>query len=278
MKLPKLPRLLASVTIGLGFLSLGLTSLPRVWGGTRHLDPAQVVPLDLISPQQRDSVADVIANSSFHRQGAPESFPCHPKVYLSLLNEPALTLALWQDLSNESPARLWQVGPDQYQGSDGSGTSATWEFVYRTPRLHVLHVQLDYVSPHGNIQLTGRAVLVVHTEYFRHGQAENWVKHDVDLYLKIDSKGWRAVAKTARPLIEKVMEDQVQEAGWFVSLMGRLVEMYPNWACQVAERGSDIRPEVRQNFRALIQQTRRPGCFSGRPTLTEAAETPPKLR
>ena len=56
----------------------------------------------------------------------------------------------------------------------------------------------------------------------------------MDMYLKVDSKGWRALAKTARPVIENLLEDQVQEAGWFISLMGRLVEMYPNWACQVA--------------------------------------------
>src|SRR5207302_749584 len=116
--------------------------------------------------------------------------------------------------------------------------------VYRSPRLHVLMSHLNYAGPPGNVKLSGRIVVIVHTDYFRRGQSENWVRHDVDMYLKVDSKGWRALAKTARPVIENLLEDQVQEAGWFISLMGRLVEMYPNWACQVAQQAGEIRPEV----------------------------------
>src|SRR5688572_21838259 len=100
-------RRLATLTIGLGVVGAGLTAVPGARGGTRHPDPAQVVPLDRIAAEHRESLAEVISSHTFHRQGAPESFPCNPSLYLSLLNEPALTLALWQDLST-SPARLKQ--------------------------------------------------------------------------------------------------------------------------------------------------------------------------
>jgi hypothetical protein len=268
MKFSRLSLALATWTFGASLCGGGMAFEPRVEGAARHFDPARVVPLDLIAPERRDSVSEVIASHTFHRQGPADTFPCHPKLYLSLLNEPALTLALWQDLST-SPARLRQVGPDLYQGTDGSGTSATWEFLYRSPRLHVLWCNLDYVGPHGNVRLSGRIVLIVHTEYIQKSASEHWVRHDIELFAKIDSKGWRTVAKTARPLIEKLLEDQVQEAGWFISLMGRLVEMYPNWACQVAKQGPDIRPDVRRNFISLVIQTRHPGAFSGRPVLAE---------
>jgi hypothetical protein len=265
----------AILTFGASLFGGALADAPRVEGAARHYEPAQVVPLDMIAPEHRDSVAEVITAHTFHRQGSPDTFPCHPKIYLSLLNEPALTLALWQDLST-SPAKLRQVGPDRYQGTDGTGTSATWEFVYRSPRVNVLLCNLDYVGPHGNVRLNGRIVLIVHTEYIQKSATDPWVRHEVELFVKIDSKGWRAVAKTARPLIEKLLEDQVQEAGWFVSLMGRLVELYPNWACQVAQQGADIRPDVRQSFTALILQNRRPGAFTGRPALAEnEAPSPP---
>jgi hypothetical protein len=263
---------LAVTTLTLGAtLCGGLAADPRVEGAARHFEPAQIVPLDLIAPEHRESVSEVISTNTFHRQGASDTFPCHPKVYLSLLNEPALTLALWQDLA-ASPAKLRQVGPDTFQGSDGTGTSATWQFLYRSPRLHVMLSNLDYVGPHGNVKLSGRIVLVVHTEYIQKSPTDHWVRHDVEMFVKIDSKGWRALAKTGRPLIEKLLEDQVQEAGWFVSLMGRLVELYPNWACQVVKEGPDIRPDVRQNFTALITQTRRPNAFTGRPVLAENEE------
>jgi hypothetical protein len=263
---------LAVTTLTFGATLCGaLGADPRVEGAARHFEPAQIVPLDLIAPEHRETVAEIISTNTFHRQGAPDTFPCHPKVYLSLLNEPALTLGLWQDLA-ASPAKLHQVGPDTFQGSDGTGTTATWQYLYRSPRLHVMLSNLDYVGPHGNVKLSGRIVLVVHTEYIQKSPTDHWVRHDVEMFVKIDSKGWRAVAKTGRPLIEKLMEDQVQEAGWFVSLMGRLVELYPNWACQVVKMVPEIRPDVRQNFTALLVQTRRPNAFTGRPVLADDEE------
>ncbi len=240
-------------------------------------DPAQVVPMDQITPGQRANVAEVIRDYTLHRKGAPETFPCNSKVYLCLLNEPALTLALWKDLSN-SAVRLRMVGPNRYEGSDGNGASATWEFVYRSPKLHVLLCNLSYQSPRGNARLDARIVLLVHSGYYREVNGEPWVQHDVEAFVKIDSKGWKVVARTVRPVIEKLLEDQVREAGYFVSLMGRLVATYPNWACQVTMGQNEIAAEIRQRFRDIVLQTRRPGAFTGRPTLAENVDTTTRTR
>lgn len=265
-------RTLAALALGLGTIVSGGAGPLNLGGGTRHLDPAQVVPLDQIPPPHRESVAEVIRDHSFHRQGAPDTFPCHPQVYLSLINEPALTLALWQDLS-ATPARLRQVGPHRYEGADGAGTTAAWEFVYRSPRLHVLLCDLHYAGPRGNTRLEGRIVLIVRSGFFKEVNGEPWIQHDIEAFVKIDSKGWSAVARTVRPLIEKLLEDQVQEAGWFVSLMGRLVADYPNWATQVVTGQGQVSAETRQSFLALLAQTRRPGASTGRPMLADNQTT-----
>src|SRR3954454_13886413 len=114
------------IAAGLGVLTLGTSSAP---GGSD--DPAQVVPLDAIAPESRDAVAEIIRENTFHHRGDPETFPSNSRVYLSLLNEPAMTLSLWKDLS-ASPVRLEQEGPNRYQGTDGNGAAAPWEFLYRS--------------------------------------------------------------------------------------------------------------------------------------------------
>jgi hypothetical protein len=238
--------------------------------GVRHPDPSQVVPLDRIAPDFRDNVAEVIRDHTLRRQGKAETFPCNPRIYLSLLNEPTLTLALWQDLSANT-ATLRQVGPNRYEGTDGAGTRASWTYLLRSPRLHVLFCDLDYTSPRGNAHLTGRIVLVVRSGFFKETSGEHWIQQEIEAFVKIDSKGWKAVAATVRPLIEKLLEDQVQEAGWFVSLMGRLVEMYPNWATSVTVNQAHIHPDTRRSFQQLVAQTRRPNASSGRPTLADNA-------
>ncbi len=264
-----------------GLLAFAAICLSLATGGTvcladtRAIDPAQVVPIDQIAPEHRESVAEVIRDPTFHRKGAPETFPCNSKVYLCLLNEPGLTLALWKDLS-ASQVKLKQVGPNRYEGTDGNGASAVWDFAYRSPKLHVLSCNLNYTTPRGSARLEARIVLVVHAGFYREVNGEPWVQHDIEAFVKVDSKGWKAVARTLRPVLEKVLEDQVREAGYFVSLMGRLVAMYPNWACQVTMSQADIAADTCQKFRAIVIQNRRPGAFTGRPTLAEKAE--PKLQ
>ena len=234
--------------------------------GGRHIEPSQVVPLDQIAPEYRSQVAEVIAEHTFHRQGDVDTFACPSSLYLSLLNEPHVTVALWKDLG-DSPVQLQKVGPNRYDGDDGSGSSATWEFVLRSARMHVLLARFNFVSPHGNARLEARIVLVVNTAYLKDGKDEPYVQHNVDAYVKVDSRGWKAVARTMRPVVERILEDQVKEAGFFISLMGRLVQTYPVWASEVVSRQTGLDAETRQRFLNVIVQARRPGSSNGRPVV-----------
>jgi hypothetical protein len=245
--------------------------------GPRTPDPTQILPLTSLSPEHQISVAEVIRDHTIHRKGPTDSFPCHSQVYLNLLNEPAITLALWKDLA-ESPVQLQQISPGKYVGSDGNGASATWEFAYRSAKMHVFHSNLDYKSPRGNTHLQGRIVLIVRSGFYRESNGEPYVQHDIEAFVKVDSKGWKTLARTVRPILEKVLEEQVQEAGLFVSLMGRLVETYPNWAVQIATTKSIASEEAKNTFRDVVVQNRRKNAASGRPTMMTNAAPPPAQR
>lgn len=253
-------------------LALLVWSMPSQAGLGRRIDPAQVLPLEQVPAGYRESVVEVIRDHTFHRQGSPESFPCHSGLYLSLLNEPVLTLALWKDLSSSS-VQLQRIGADRYQGTDGVGTTATWDYVLRSPRLHVLLASLSYSGPRSNAHIDARIVLIVHAGYFREVNGESYVQHDVEAFVKVDSKGWKTLARTLRPVVDRVLEDQVREAGQFVSLMSRLVVMYPSWATQVALAQQDLDVEARSRFRDLVAQNRRPGASGGRPVVVADSGT-----
>jgi hypothetical protein len=252
---------LIMVTAAMALPSAGLGA-----GLGRRTEPAQVLPLDQLPGGYRETVAEVIRDHTFHRQGEPESFPCNAGLYLSLINEPILTFSLWKDLA-ESPVQLRKITANRYQGEDGAGATATWDFVLRTPRLHVLLAYINYVSPHGTARIDARIVLIVHTGYYREVNSEPFVQHDVEAFVKVDSKGWKTLARTVRPMIDRVLEEQIREAGQFVSLMSRLVVTYPNWASQVAANQPDLDSETRTRFREIVAQNRRPGASSGRPVV-----------
>jgi hypothetical protein len=239
---------------------------PAATAATGKVDPATVVPMHLIAPDHQATVAEVIRSPSFHRKGAPDTFPANPRIYLTLVNQPVLTLALWKDLA-ASPAELRQVGPDTYSGSDGDGTSAVWQYLVRGPQAHVLLCNIQYAAPRGGPRLDGRLVLVVRSSFLKEPTGEPWVRHEIEVFAKVDSRGWRAVAATLRPVVERVLKEQVDEAGLFVSLMARLVEVYPDWAAGVARAHPGLTAESRDEFVQLVQETRRPGAFAGRPVV-----------
>lgn len=259
------------VAAGAVFLLTGVGA-ESARAGDRHPDPSSIIPMEQVAPERRDAVAEVIREHTFSKRGATDTFPCNPRLYLALLNDPAITLALWQDLSS-TPAKLQQLGPNLYQGNDGNGATATWEYVLRSPRLHVMFCDLDYTGPRGNAKLKGRIVLLVRTGYLKEVNGEPWVQHDVEAFVKIDTKGWRAVATSVRPILERILAEQVEEAGWFVSLMGRLVETYPDWAAQTTLSQAHIPMTTRTQFRDLVVQVRKPNAQTGRPSVTDAAVT-----
>ena len=261
-----------------GVMVLGAaTSQARGGLGSRAIDPAQFVPLHRIIPERREVVAEVIREHTFHRQGEPDVFPCPSSLYLSLVGEPAATVALWKDLS-DSPVQLQKVAPNRYEGTDGSGSSAVWEFVLRSPQLHILLAFFNYVSPHGNARIDARIVLIVSSTYHRDSNQESWVQHTVEAFVKVDSKGWKALARTVRPMLERILEDQVREAGHFVSLMSRLVIAYPNWASQVVASQATLDATTRQRFCDVVARTRRPGASTGRPVIVQNPPDAPESR
>jgi hypothetical protein len=242
-------------------------------GSSRHPDPAQIVPMDQLAPEHREIVTEVIRDHTFHRLGESEVFAGTGNLYLTLLNEPLVPLSLWKDLS-DSPVQLQKVGPNRYEGTDGAGSTAVWDFVLRTPRLHVLLAYFNYVSPRGNARVDARIVLLVHSSYRRDGNNEPWIQHEVEAYVKVDSKAWKALARTVRPLIERILEDQVREAGYFISLMSRLVVTYPDWACRVVASQPAIDAASRQRFQEIVNQSRKPGASRGRPMVAQNVPAP----
>jgi hypothetical protein len=238
----------------------------------RRIDPAQILPLDQVRAEYRENVSEVIRDHTFHRLGEAESFPCSSSLYLSLVNEPLLTLALWKDLADSS-VQLRKISADRYQGEDGAGTSATWDFVLRSPRLHVMLAYLSYSGPKSNTRIDARVVLVVRTGYYREVNKQPYIQHNVEVFVKVDSKGWKTLARTIRPVVERVLSDQVDEAGHFISLMTRLVVTYPNWAVQVAAGQPALDEATRGRFREIVAQDRRPNASDGRPVVMADADS-----
>jgi hypothetical protein len=181
-------------------------------------DAKALIPWKKLDEKTRTKLEEVVEQPTVYHRTPSEVFACSPELYLLLLNEPVLTLELWRSLGN-ADATLEAVGPNQFEGKDGHASNGRWEFVYRSPELTVIYAEGQYHGPLLGSTLETKSVLVLRAAYFQERDGKQYVKHQLDGYVKADAGSLKPVAKALKPLFQKSVESTMQESLWFVSLL-----------------------------------------------------------
>lgn len=220
--------------------------------GRAAADPGPL-PLDRIALSRRALVAELIAHPTVHHQTVPRVFPADHRLYQTLLDSPVLTLALWKELGL-SGASLVQESPLRYRGEDGSGSSAVWEFVYRSPTIRIILGRTSYqgvLFNHQRIETT--TLLVLRTGYYREVNHQAYVEHKLETYIRVETAGWRALARTLNTVADRLLEDRMQEALLFISLMCQYVQNDPSWAAATVLNAREVAGADQRRFVRVLQ-------------------------
>jgi len=192
-------------------LSLGASDPPSD-------DAKSLIPWKKFDEKTRAKLEEVVEQPTVYHRTPSEVFACSPELYLLLLHEPVLTLELWRSLGN-ADATLQAVGPNQFEGKDGHASTGRWEFVYRSPELSVIFAEGQYHGPLLGSTLETKSVLILRTAFFQERDGKQYVKHQLDGFVKADAGSLKPVAKALKPLFLKSVEGTMLESLWFVSLM-----------------------------------------------------------
>lgn len=199
------------LTIAFCILSVGASDPPTE-------EAKSLIPWKKFDEKTRAKLEEVVEQPTVYHRTPSEVLACSPELYLLLLHEPVLTLELWRSLGN-ADATLQAVGPNQFEGKDGHASTGRWEFVYRSPELTVIYAEGQYHGPLLGSTLETKSVLVLRTAYFQERDGKQYVKHQLDGYVKADAGSLKPIAKALKPLFHKSVEATMQESLWFVSLM-----------------------------------------------------------
>lgn len=199
------------LAIACSMLSLGASDPPSE-------DAKSLIPWKKLDEKTRAKLEEVVGQPTVYHRTPSEVFASSPDLYLLLLHEPVLTLNLWRSLGN-ADATLEAVGPNQFEGKDGHASNGRWEFVYRSPELTVIYAEGQYHGPLLGSTLETKSVLVLRTAYFQERDGKQYVKHQLDGYVKAEAGSLKPVVKALKPLFQKSVEATMQESLWFVSLM-----------------------------------------------------------
>jgi hypothetical protein len=219
---------------------------------TSTIDEARaLIPWDEIDEQARAKTEDVVQHPTVYRRSRGEVFATDPELYLLLLEQPVLTLELWKTLG-ASDASLKEVAPQQFEGSDGHASSGRWQFIYRRPDLAVIYAEGQYRSPLLGKTLNTRSVLVLRYVFFQERDGKQYVKHQLDGFVKADSGSLKPLAKTFRPVFQKSVEATMQETLWFISLMCRYAAYDPHAVADAAEHAEGVPEPVKARMQKIM--------------------------
>lgn len=246
-----------------------LAALAALGAGDPTPDEARkLIPWDSLDTEVREKLESVVDHATIHHRCPAEVFACSPDLYLLLLHDPVMTLELWKQLG-ESKATLDQTSPDHFKGSDGQASSGRWEFVYKTPELHVIYAEGQYKGTLLGGTLETKSVLVLRTVFFEERDGRRYVKHQLDGFVKAESGNLKPLAKALKPVFEKSVESTMKESTWFVSLLCRYATFDPRAMTEAAARLDEkVSEESRSKFRKLIAEI--PPPAPARPQFTPA--------
>lgn len=248
----------------LGVLSLGQIGHRSAFGGPFGLGRAKtrdevraMLPFDQLSPQARWKVNSLLDDHSLSRALPAEMFRSDPDVYLFLLNQPQITVAVWQALGiSNLKLQPHPQNSNFYVGDDGKGIRGTCEFLFRSPELHVLFCEGTYRGPLVPKPIRASLLLVLRSAYFREqNQQDFYVSHQLYAFVKLESGAAEAVAKLTDPLAARMADQTFTQVSAFLSAMSRWIEQQPEWAHRLADRLPDVSRAHRQQFHELAERT-----------------------
>lgn len=210
-----------------------------------------LIPWNKLDDKTRAKLEEVVNDATIYYRTPSEVFATSPELYLLLLHEPVLTLDLWRTLG-ASPASVEKTADGQFKGSDGHASTGQWEFVYKSPDVHVIYAEGQYLGPFLGSTLNTKSVLVLRTVFFQEADGKQYVKHQLDGFVKAESGNLKPLAQSLRPLFKKTVQTTMQESLWFVSLLCRFAGHDPHAVMRALEHADNASDTAKTRLREII--------------------------
>jgi hypothetical protein len=146
------------------------------------------------------------------------------------------------------------VGSDQFRCSDGDGTTAHLEVVFRNPQMQVIYADGLYDGPLFPRPVRGQCVAVLQYTNVRKasGRYEETVR--LDTFLHVDNVGIELLAKLFQGLVGRTIDHNFVETVSFLGSVSRTAEVNPKGMRRLAGKLSLVEAERRDQFIAVTDR------------------------
>lgn len=205
------------------------------------------LPLNLMSPANRQRATAVVADVSLFRRMPTVQFEVEPSVYRYFTTYPEVAVSIWRVLGL-STFQLTPAGEDAYEADSGDGSTGTLDVLYRSANEQVVVCSGNYSSPLLAKPIAAACLIHLETKYKRTAEGRILATHRADLFVSLPSQPVETVAKVISPLGNLVIDHNFREVSLFVHMMWQSMVKRPGWVEQLAQKLEDVPEKQREQL------------------------------
>ena len=175
-------------------------------------------PPDLLTGEDRQSLKEVVEDSTLHRQFGGLRVPGRRAVFQHLMSHPDFAARLARE-AGILKYTVTRQGPAQYWADDNKGLAGRLELLRIVGGDLVLYAEGTYRK--GLLRIPGRFALVIRSSEGR-DQESFYVDNTLSAYVRVDAALLDPLARLFRPLVDRIMQKRVN---WFFGKVSRLMAL-----------------------------------------------------
>ncbi|HTQ40860.1 MAG TPA: hypothetical protein VMJ32_17710 [Pirellulales bacterium] len=213
----------------------------------------RAIPLDKLSAESRGKVTAVLNDVSLYRRLPNQAVDCEPDLFRFIMNNPDLMVNIWRVMGVTNIV-LDREDATHYRCSDGDGTTARVEVVYRSAQMQVIYAEGLYEGPLFPRPVRGQCVAVLQYASVRKASGRFEETAQLDTFLHVDNIGVEIIAKLFQGLVGRTVDHNFSETVSFVGSVSRTAELNPRGTRRLAAHLDRVEPERREQFIAVADQ------------------------
>lgn len=253
----KRPKRLLKLLFG-STLVLLICQMPSVAAAVDKLSPGtnskqarkqaiKAIPFDALTPATKTKISSVVDKPSIYRRLPVTSIDVDPDMYLFLVRYPEVLVNIWQ-IMGVTGMTVDRTGPFELKSDDGAGANSTVELLYGTHNKNIYYAEGTYAGPLLKRKLSGRAVMVLQTQYERGPNGKPLTRNSLDVFVKIENATAGLIAKTLNPIVGSTADHNFVETLKFVQRLNETTEQNGVGVQRMAYRLKNLTEPVREQF------------------------------
>jgi hypothetical protein len=213
-------------------------------------DAIRAIPLQKLDAASRAKVNSVLANVTAFRRLPVRVIDCDPELHQFCVRHPDVLVNIWEVLKL-SQLQVRQIGPDKYRVVEKDGTTAVFEYIYRSQDTHIVYVEGTYAGNSIIRPVNGRGLMVLKTGSVREPDGRHYITNRLDAFINVEPGMAELLTRTIHPMVGGIVDNNFSQTVAFVGNLSRTAEVNARGVQRLADKLQHVQPEFRKQFADL---------------------------